>query len=241
MKKKGWIKLWRDFFTHWVAEDKPHCSGYAWFYLVSYANYQDGVVVFRGEYINIKRGQFLTSKLKLKNEFGWGRAKLNNFLNALENDGMITYRITNRYIVITVINYEEYQSDNVQTTYKRPTGDQQATTTKKEKKEEKEKNNNIYVKNIFSYWQKKLNHKKSKLTKERATKILARLKEGYTEDDLKKAIDGCAASSYHMGQNEQGMVYDSIGLIFRNAEKVDEFISRNNTAINREVQKYIRR
>jgi hypothetical protein len=78
---------------------------------------------------------------------------------------------------------------------------------------------------IFEYWQKILNHPQAKLTNDRRGKIANRLKEGYSVDDLKRTIDGCKASSYHMGDNEHNKVYDSIELLFRNGDKVEQFWS----------------
>ena len=113
MKNKGWVKLWREQFNSWVSE-KPFCDGYAWSYLYGQANHKEGMVNFRNEYIKVERGQLLTSKLKLQEKFGWTRRHVENFLKALENDEMVTYRMTNRYIVITVINYEKYQGSGEQ-------------------------------------------------------------------------------------------------------------------------------
>ena len=50
-------------------------------------------------------------------------------------------------------------------------------------------------------------------------KVMGRAKEGYTLGELKKAVDGCLASSHHV---EGG--YDSIELIFRDAAHVDRFM-----------------
>lgn len=130
MKNKGWVKLWREQYDSWISK-KPFCDGYAWSYLYSRANHKKGVVNFRNEYIEIKRGELLTSKLKLQEIFGWTRRHLDNFLKALENDEMLTYRTTNRYIVITIVNYNIYQGDDrqndiqngKQTTNRRPTDD----------------------------------------------------------------------------------------------------------------------
>ena len=81
---------------------------------------------------------------------------------------------------------------------------------------------------VFDYWKEKLNHPKAFLDKKRRHLIEARLKEGYLVADLKLAIDGCAASSFHMGENEQGRVYDGLDLICRDASKVDQFIGYAN-------------
>lgn len=46
----------------------------------------------------------------------------------------------------------------------------------------------------------------------------------YGVDGCKQAIDGCAASDWHMGRNPDRKRYDSIELIFRNQQKVDMFM-----------------
>lgn len=76
---------------------------------------------------------------------------------------------------------------------------------------------------VFNYWKQTFNHPKALLSSDRQRKIKARLREGYTISQLKQAIDGCRASPYHMGDNNSGRTYDTIGLIFRNAEKVEFF------------------
>lgn len=111
MSSRGWVKFHREQFNNWVSK-KPFCDGYAWTYLYGAANHKKRMVNFRNEYIEVERGQLLTSKLKLQEIFGWTYRHVENLLKALENDEMITYRTTNRYIVITIINYDLYQSND---------------------------------------------------------------------------------------------------------------------------------
>ena len=40
------------------------------------------------------------------------------------------------------------------------------------------------------------------------------------------AINGCAMSKFHMGDNPQQKKYNSIDLIFRDADKIEGFIQR---------------
>jgi hypothetical protein len=77
---------------------------------------------------------------------------------------------------------------------------------------------------IFSYWQKVMNHPQSKLDDKREKLMKARLKDGYTVEQICKAIDGCKISSYHRGENANGTVYDSLDLICRDGAKLDSFI-----------------
>ena len=86
------------------------------------------------------------------------------------------------------------------------------------------------VNQVFDHWKSRLNHPRSSLDNPRKTKIKNALKN-YSVDQLIEAVDGCAKSPYHMGQNDNGKVYDSIDLIFRNADKIDDFIKTNQTPI----------
>lgn len=80
------------------------------------------------------------------------------------------------------------------------------------------------VEDVFAHWKERMSYPKAKLTPERAVKIRARLTQGYTVEQLKRAIDGCAMSAYHRGDNDRGRAYDEIELICRNGSKVEQFL-----------------
>jgi hypothetical protein len=86
------------------------------------------------------------------------------------------------------------------------------------------------VREVFVYWQEKMNHPQAKLTKDRQAKIGARLREGFTVDQIKAAIDGCKASGYHMGENDSKAVYDDLTLICRAGSFVERFIENGKRA-----------
>ncbi len=77
---------------------------------------------------------------------------------------------------------------------------------------------------IFKQWRRRMNKTETtKLTDGRRRVILARLKEGYTEEQMLGAIDGCAASEFHMGGNETKTAYNDLTHILRNGEKLEQF------------------
>lgn len=86
------------------------------------------------------------------------------------------------------------------------------------------------VEEIFHHWRKTLRHGKAKLTGERKKSISARLKEGYTVEECKRAIDGCALSPFHLGANDRHERYDDITLIFRTGSKLEFFIQKTQPA-----------
>lgn len=95
---------------------------------------------------------------------------------------------------------------------------------------------NIYV--VFEFWKATFNSPKTVLTEKRKKKIEARLEQGYSVEDIKKAILNCSKSDYHMGKNDRGTVYNDIELICREPEKLDRFISMSTpvqTKVNQPV------
>lgn len=83
---------------------------------------------------------------------------------------------------------------------------------------------------VFAYWQQKRGYQRAKLDAKRLKAINARLKDGYSVEDLCKAIDGIAKSRHHMGENDNRKIYDDIELICRDGPKVDGFIKLADAA-----------
>ncbi|MBD3335264.1 MAG: hypothetical protein GF355_07080 [Candidatus Eisenbacteria bacterium] len=85
----------------------------------------------------------------------------------------------------------------------------------------------VQVRKIFDHWvtacQK--DPAKTKLSRERRSKIQARLRD-CTEGEIIQAINGCAASPFHMGENDKGETYNELDLILRNRTQVEKFMAR---------------
>lgn len=96
---------------------------------------------------------------------------------------------------------------------------------KEKPKENLKENLKENINTIFEFW-KSIFSKTEKvvLSDKRKTKILARLKQGYTVDEIKQAIVNCSQSDYHIKN-----AYTDIELICREPEKLDRFINMNNT------------
>jgi len=79
---------------------------------------------------------------------------------------------------------------------------------------------------LFKYWCDVMgkNLSTSKLTAKRDKAIKARLKEGYTVDQIKQAIDGCRNDPFSMGQNDRQKPFNDIELICRTGEKLESFM-----------------
>ena len=82
------------------------------------------------------------------------------------------------------------------------------------------------VRTVFEYWRTVMGHPQAQLDTKRSRAIAARIKAGFSVEQLKQAIDGCKASPWHQGQNDRHQVYDDIELICRDAKRVEAFIAR---------------
>lgn len=79
---------------------------------------------------------------------------------------------------------------------------------------------------VFGFWQTHFKHPKAVFDSKRRGAVEARLRDGYTEEQLTMAVKGCRLTPYNMGKNDRQQVYDDIELICRDATHVDRFIAR---------------
>lgn len=68
------------------------------------------------------------------------------------------------------------------------------------------------------------NPKVTKFAPKRRRKIQARLKEGYTLENIIQAICGCSGSAWNMGDNDQHKKFDDLELICRDGVKLEGFM-----------------
>jgi hypothetical protein len=84
------------------------------------------------------------------------------------------------------------------------------------------------VQAVWEHWKQATKHPTSKLDAKRKRLIAWAVKE-YGVEQAKAAIDGCVRSPFHQGANDKGRIYDSVGLIFRDADHVDGFLAPTKT------------
>lgn len=189
----GWIKVYRKIKECWIYDDKPFDRTHAWIDLLLRANHQDNKVALGNEFIEIKRGSFITSELKLMNTWGWSKTKVRNFLKLLKDDGMIEIIADKKKTTINIVNYSNYQDfgDQEKTT-KKPIKDYEKTIKRPRKNTNNNDNNNkelnIYTQ-IINYLNEKAETAFRSTTKKTKDLISARQREGFALDDFKKVID----------------------------------------------------
>jgi hypothetical protein len=140
----GWISIHRKIQEHWLWEEKPFDKRSAWIDLILMASYRDNKFLLGNELVEVERGGFITSEVKLSEKWGWSRTKVRSFLELLEKDNMILKKSDNRKTYLKIVNYNDYQVS--ETTKEQPKDNEETTkeqpkdTINKDNKDNKENN-----------------------------------------------------------------------------------------------------
>jgi len=108
--QNGWITLHRKIKDHWLWESKPFSYGQAWIDILLECNHAESKQLIKGQLITTKRGQSSNAKRTWARRFGWGISATRHFLEMLEKDEMISTHNAHVTTVLTVLNYDSYQT-----------------------------------------------------------------------------------------------------------------------------------
>lgn len=111
---EGWIALNRKILDNPIWLSERFTKAMAWVDLLLLANHKDSEVMVDYKPFKILRGQFMTSQVKLAKRWRWDRLSVKRFLVVMEMKQaihMATHRAFEKgFTVITIQNYEHYQS-----------------------------------------------------------------------------------------------------------------------------------
>lgn len=81
------------------------------------------------------------------------------------------------------------------------------------------------VEQLWEYWitVMRANSKRRPILDDARRQYLGAAIYDHTMEGCIDAIDGCALSEFHMGRNKMNKKYDSVELIFRDAEHIEKF------------------
>lgn len=94
-----------------------------WIHLIFLASHEDKEFIWLGETQKLRRGQFITGRKKLAEDTGISETTVERILDYFEREGQIGQQKTNKFRLITVLNYDKYQS-------KKTTNGQQTDNTR---------------------------------------------------------------------------------------------------------------
>lgn len=217
MSKQGYIKLYRQITDTpvWADSDKLKL----WLMCLMKATHDKKTQVVGNQIIELKAGQFITGRSALSDEFNRDVKKdrrvdgltLFRWLSLFEKMEMLNIKKTNKYSLITVLNWDKYQgqrtSNEHQMNNKRTSDEQQLNTNKNDKNvknDKNEKKEDICYQQIADMYNNTCVSfpRLTKLSDARKKAIKARLKT-YTADDLQNAFTLAEQSDFLKGANNR--------------------------------------
>ncbi|WP_125580794.1 replication protein [Lacticaseibacillus suibinensis] len=139
MADGGWIKVYRKIRQSFVWTDANQLK--LWLLILMKASHDGNRFLFNGQQVDVTSGQLVTGAHALAFEFNNGVPRDNQvawrkvwrWVKRFENEGMLTIKSNNKYSVITVVNYPQYQSSDNPMTTQRQSTDNPVTTIKNAK------------------------------------------------------------------------------------------------------------
>ena len=108
---EGWINIHRQIKENWIwKSEEPFDKRSAWIDLLLTVNHKNKKIPFENGFIEIERGQTLTSIKQLAGRWKWSRHKVSDFLDQLERDTMIVQVRDTRKTLVSIVNYDKYQA-----------------------------------------------------------------------------------------------------------------------------------
>ena len=206
-KIEGYIKLYRQTLENpIVCKDAEHFA--VWCYLLLNATHSEIEKVFKGKKIILQKGQLITGRGSISVNIKIAESKVQRILKTFEIEHQIEQQTSNKNRLITVLNWELYQSseqqkeqqlNNKRTTTEQQSEHKQECIYKNDKNVKNDNNinspaeqNNISklpYKEIINYLNDKIGTSYKSSSKANQKLISARLNEGNSLDDFKKVID----------------------------------------------------
>lgn len=141
----GYIKLYRTLQEKGYYLDSEYV--HLWVHLLMKASYQTQEYLLNGEIKRLAPGQFITGRNVLVKETHINRSKVERILKTFENEHQIEQQSTNKFRIITILNWSNYQTDEQldeqPVSSQRAASEQPVSTYKKDKKEKNIKNKTI--------------------------------------------------------------------------------------------------
>ena len=128
-----------------------------WMWCLLKASYTDRVVSIGYQDVPLKPGQFIFGRHTAAQETGLSERTIRTSIDQLRKRQNIAIKTTNKFSVISIVNWAAYQEEvTSKTTSKRPANDQQTTTNNKDNKDNKgNKGTNVLFENFWKEYPRK--------------------------------------------------------------------------------------
>ena len=209
----GWLKLYRSILDSAVFQDAEILK--VWIWLLCNVAFEQHDTICYGKVIHLKPGQIATGRKKIAQCTDLNETKVYRALTAIKSLGNIEIKSTNKYSIITVVNWDKYQDENgkrtaseQQTNSKTTTEEQQDNSKRTQHKNGKngKKEKNIY---ICSFFQSVWDEYPKKLGKNKVTKAAMEQLEQAGEDVVMDAVRHYVEKIKREGTEEKYIMHGS--------------------------------
>lgn len=202
----GWVKLHRCLMNKAIWKTSSAEHKVILITLLMMANHKENEWEWQGRKFVCKPGQFITSAKSIAEKAGIGitRQNIRSALCKFENYEFLTKEATKTGMLVSIVNWEFYQSNEEEPTNlptnSQPTANQQPTTNKNVKNTKNVKNlKEVYMANFDRFW----SVYPKKINKESARKAWVKIKD--TDDLIETMIQALEkAKASRDWQKEQG-------------------------------------
>ena len=209
----GWLKLYRSILDSAVFQDAEVLK--LWIWLLCNVAFEQHDTICYGKVIHLKPGQIATGRKKIAQCTDLNENKVYRALTALKSLGNIEIKATNKYSIITVVNWDKYQEENgkrtsgeQQTNSKATTEEHQSNskTTQHKNGKNGKKEKNIY---ICSFFQSVWDEYPKKLGKNKVTKAAMEQLEEAGEATVMDAVRNYSEKIKRDGTDEKYIMHGS--------------------------------
>jgi hypothetical protein len=146
---RGYVKLWRKTMDNGIVRNPQLLQFWVWCLLKASHRKHTQMVGFQE--VPLEPGQFIFGRRKAASELNLSEQSIRSCLKSLKINQQITIKVTNKYSIITIVNWDIYQQDddnanqqnnqqsNRPATSNQPAINQQSTTNKNGKNGKNEK------------------------------------------------------------------------------------------------------
>jgi len=146
---RGYVKLWRKSLDAGVFDNPTTWKFWCWCIMKASHKEYDAVVGYQT--VHLMPGDFIFGRSKAAADLCQSERSIRTCLHFLEKSQNVTIKTTNKFSIVSIVNWSIYQSDETTNdqqhdqpvTNKRPASDQQVTTYKNEKNVKNDKNKTI--------------------------------------------------------------------------------------------------
>lgn len=139
---EGWVSIHRQLNDHWLWKEKPFSKGQAWIDILIRVNHKPASVPIGNQIVSIEKGETIWSVLDMSLKWGWSRTKTENFLKLLEKEKQITTKKTTKYTIVSVLNWDSYQTKDTEKDINKASKGHQKNINKASKEQQESTNNN---------------------------------------------------------------------------------------------------